>query len=287
MAAERICAVCKADCSTSERLKDKKGRYFHKGCYERAKKAAMAKQKRAQPAGAPKRAAAARAPAARAPAAVPANLSCANCTAMMAPGAVLCTSCGYNAQTGQMMQMLSAVKFDNTPEKKSSGGRKVGLPTGSLGSIVANPMIIAGCVAAVFLILFIMGRSNLGAAGIYVLGMFVISLAVWIWTLVDAFSEGATHGVLCLFCGAYTLYYLFAVSNNQNLKVAYGLNVLLFVGWMGLANSIENDMMMYDEDAGFYDDSGFMKDDSGFEVDDEFADDENVNDAPNTLEGAG
>ena len=33
---EKICAICGRDCSGQPRIKDPKGRYFHKSCYEQA-----------------------------------------------------------------------------------------------------------------------------------------------------------------------------------------------------------------------------------------------------------
>lgn len=240
MATERICAVCKTDCSTSERVKDKKGRYFHKGCFERAKKAALAKRKRAQAGAAspqkPVRAARTARPAVASPAVARANAprSCPNCNAMLQPGAAMCTTCGFNLQTGELMPMLSAVKFDNTPPKKSKGGARVSLPSGSMGALFKNPLVIAACVAGGFAILFVMGMNNPANISLYLNATRVVLIAVGIWVLIDAFQEGALHGVLCFLCGLYSLYYVYGVSTNRNLKVAYSLYLLLFVGLIGL-----------------------------------------------------
>lgn len=262
METERICAVCKKDCGASERLKDKKGRYFHKACYERAKKAALAKQQGASAAPQPRRAAPAPRPAAPA--------SCPNCNAMLQPGAVMCTTCGFNLQTGQLMPMLSSVKFDNTPPKKSGGGAKISLPSGSLGSLVKNPIVLAACAAGIFGVLFLMGMSNSENAYVYLTAMRLFGFVVGIWVLIDAFREGAVHGILCFFCGLYTLYYVYGVSSNQNLKIAYTLSIVLFVGGVGLIGANFDALM----DPSFSPDSVQFEDGAPFEVGTDFGSDD-------------
>jgi len=234
MATERICAVCKKDCSGSERVKDKKGRYFHKPCYERAKKAVLAKQRRVAATGAQPR----RAPTA-APVAAPAMADCPNCNMTLPPGAVICTTCGYNRQTGEMTPVLRSVKFDHSPPKKESRGVKLSLPSGSFGALVKNPLVIGVCVTGFFGILFLVGLGSVKATGVYYLAMLGFSLIVGIWLLVDAFQEGAMHGVLCLVCGPYSIYYVFGVSSSQNLKIAYVLNILIVLGFFGLVGSMD------------------------------------------------
>ncbi|MCA9274001.1 MAG: hypothetical protein KDA31_13270 [Phycisphaerales bacterium] len=125
----RVCQACGKDCSGQPRIKDKKGRYLHKACYEKA----LAKAKKRQPVEvmAPrKRPAAAAATAvpvptrqaeptdiygleddalglggddmfADMPAADPNAAACPECGSAIPGGSVLCTVCGHNFQTGK------------------------------------------------------------------------------------------------------------------------------------------------------------------------------------------
>jgi len=77
-------------------------------------------------------------------------------------------------------------------------------------------------VIAILGTLYVLGRSNpaLMAAfaalgGLYAFGM-QITAAVF------AFKEGVTTGLLTLLCFPYALYFVFAVSENTNLKILYG-----------------------------------------------------------------
>lgn len=128
----RQCQACGEDCTGKPRIKDKKGRYLHKSCYEKA----LAKAKKRQPVEVMpprKRPAAAAAVAVPVPvrdaapelednlyglegdglglgaddmfADIPASdenaASCPDCGSATPAGAVLCTVCGHNFQTGR------------------------------------------------------------------------------------------------------------------------------------------------------------------------------------------
>src|SRR5262245_56479338 len=124
----KICGICGEDCSTRPRTKDAQGHYYCRDCYEKARQ-----QKAAKPASAPAKAAAAPAraiPAARpvAPAEpsddfgliddlamlessaqvveTPAVETCGGCGAIVAPGTVVCTACGFNRKTGAKLSSV-------------------------------------------------------------------------------------------------------------------------------------------------------------------------------------
>jgi hypothetical protein len=112
----KVCVVCKQDCSQKPRLKDPQGRYTCQACADALEARARLKV-RPVPLEAP------------APAPVPAPLpdepdlgyalaeevkaagsiaqdtaSCMGCGVLMAPGALICTRCGYDTRTGAPMK---------------------------------------------------------------------------------------------------------------------------------------------------------------------------------------
>ncbi|GAB5496727.1 MAG: hypothetical protein Phyf2KO_18070 [Phycisphaerales bacterium] len=105
----RPCQACGKDCTGQPRIKDKKGRYLHKACYEKAKAKAKAKKEAAlaaaatesddiygledvEPALSDDMFGDVQAPQANA-------ASCPDCGSMIQEGAVLCTVCGHNFQS--------------------------------------------------------------------------------------------------------------------------------------------------------------------------------------------
>ena len=108
---QKICVICRDDCSDRPRTKDSKGRYYCKPCYERAlkryqeKKAAAARRQRQQPApevradliGLEDDVAAADQPTqAPAPGAV-----CPSCDRPLPSDSKICVECGINVETGR------------------------------------------------------------------------------------------------------------------------------------------------------------------------------------------
>ena len=101
--ATKLCVVCKKDCSNQPRVKDSRGRYFHRSCYDAAKRRQQeAKTKAAQAEPAPD-------PVPLAELvdhglssmddfAAPSADACPSCGGPMAPEAILCTGCAYPRQ---------------------------------------------------------------------------------------------------------------------------------------------------------------------------------------------
>lgn len=77
----KICFFCGRSCAGEPRGKDPHGRYYHKACFEERRRAPVA------------------------PPPPPAGGACPSCGAAMVAGAVLCTSCGYDAKTGGQLQV--------------------------------------------------------------------------------------------------------------------------------------------------------------------------------------
>lgn len=132
---QKICVICGEDCSGRPRIQDRKGRYYCKDCYEQARQAHQAR-KQAPVTPTPPQAEEPDAysllsevidetsPAPRAPAHF-----CPNCGNTMLAGAVLCTKCGHNVQTGQQL----------TIEKRNLK-RDGGANAGGLVGFIASPM---------------------------------------------------------------------------------------------------------------------------------------------------
>jgi hypothetical protein len=153
-ASAKVCIHCGQDCSAKPRTKDAHGRYACKPCHEHAMAAAAG---RAQPAKVPAKVAAA-APATQVDdggyddGAFLASLAdgvggavgsqCPSCGAGMVQGAVICTTCGYNTETGGQIKVSK--RDPNAPKKeKISGG---GVARAAAGSAAILFSIIGGVV---------------------------------------------------------------------------------------------------------------------------------------------
>lgn len=124
----KICVACGEDCSNKPRTKDAKGRYYCQGCYERAKQR-FAADRKASVAAAP------------APLGLdglvggsrPSSLldqlvealpppqasdHCSNCGYANPAGTVICTHCGFNAQTRRIVKP----KVIRAPKMRQAGG---------------------------------------------------------------------------------------------------------------------------------------------------------------------
>lgn len=116
----RPCHICGHDCTGSQYLKDRKGRYFHGPCLERARAAkAERTAAAAQAAPLPKVDLSPDLEAALS-AEVDTGKSCPSCGCRAADSAVLCTTCGYNFHTGAAGGSTDVLK-----EPKASKAGKV------------------------------------------------------------------------------------------------------------------------------------------------------------------
>jgi len=154
-----------------------------------------------------------------APVAVPAVEAaggCPSCGKPVAPGAVLCTNCGYNFKTGKAVQTarpgaLAAAATANqweTPWYKT-------------------PWPYIGALVLVLGILYFMGQENpkmmLAFVGVALLYSFGIHVVV----IITAFKEGAGTGFLTMCVPFYGIYFVFKVNENDTLKILYGLAFVL------------------------------------------------------------
>ncbi len=181
----KICVKCGTDCSGKPRTKDGQGRYTCKACFDAAAKAAKPV---AKPAPKPAPAAAPEPDDAAIMASLlessPSSLTemCPSCGSGMSQGAVICTICGYNKQTGR----AASVKVDKGPSKAA---------TMALGAASAVGGLAAGPMA---LILAIVGASVGGLIGAGVWAFIVYQFQVesgWIaWGIGALVGVGAAMG---------------------------------------------------------------------------------------------
>lgn len=140
---------------------------------------------------------------------------CPSCGAGLGRGAVLCTNCGYNLATGQ----------------RTVAGRPaaMGKPTVQSGDTPWYKTIYPYLAAFFVLlaVLYFLGRSNtpimLGMVALSVLYIFAVHIIV----TVAAFKESVVTGLLTLCIGIYALYFVFKVSDNDTLKLLYGIACIL------------------------------------------------------------
>ncbi|MFK7961014.1 MAG: hypothetical protein AB8G96_10860 [Phycisphaerales bacterium] len=202
---QKVCVLCGADCAGQPRIKDPRGRYYHKACHEQAAR------ERAMPSSAPVDlyAAAAVTSAAAAPPAfddgpsflddiLPSTPShaaaaagvCPNCGGGFAPSAVVCTSCGFDTRRGTAAhtRTLKAKKLPRAAGARPSHRGGGGFFSSSIG--VFASMVFVG---AAFSIVAVAGSGiGLLMASVALLVLALAVLAALLWTVIEAFSEGQT-----------------------------------------------------------------------------------------------
>lgn len=253
--ADKRCRKCGSDLLHRPRVKDHRGRYYCKPCYETAlaakrEKAAAAQrnlQKAATTSADELPTAEPEAVAEILPddgdvsrydplldvessAVLPAPVTCPSCGRGLATDAVICTSCGYDRRTGQRIGVSSAPPTEPQPLRagRAAIARKQGSGADSGGAPFWQTAWFFGVASLVFFVGFYVAASrNTALAAAFQITQTIYSLAVSIWLLVVAFQESAAQGCLCLFtCGFYSLYYVFLRQENVHLKFAMGVSIV-------------------------------------------------------------
>ncbi len=239
---QKICTLCHQDCSDRPRIKDPKGRYYCRECYENAKQQKRSETPAPTRAPAPPRAPAPlaaplddgddlgllvnlAAEAATAPREEQPSSHCPSCNKAMPPQATMCVECGYNRSVGQ--HVTPAVVQGAVAAAPARGGRTgggIGVP-----EALTQPWILFVAPVAVFGILFLLGRSNDAILGVYAILVILFCVAVGLWALVAAFRESVGTGLLTMFLPFYVFYFVFAKNDDPYLKSAYGAAMLSYV----------------------------------------------------------
>ncbi|HMN41148.1 MAG TPA: hypothetical protein PKE29_09910 [Phycisphaerales bacterium] len=203
--ASKTCVVCGQDVAGKPRVKDAAGRYMCAGaCHEKAAAAAKQRAGGGTPAPPPK------APPVARPmgdgnvlggliAASPMlnSAMCTECGNPMPGGAVLCTRCGFNTQTGKSLR-TAVIRDKQAKEPKAASGKyhnkyASGEAGPSFWKLLLVETLILSAVACLPLV---------GAEGFLVslIVLAVASLIAWIGGTVAAFKNGQTIWGVCGVC---------------------------------------------------------------------------------------
>ena len=248
---EKICRACGADCAGRPRVKDSKGRYYCRDCYERAKKDITAKKARAASAPPPPPVYAdsgARTGSGSEHVLIEAGKpKCRGCGASLPDGAILCTACGFNLATGERLAGVDEASTVIRPLAEApSAGLDAGVgprrdrktktkrrPSGSsvgIGEHLKRPFMFFVVPTVFFGVFFALAWSDETIAVGYHLAQRAFTFGIFVWILVRAFQEGTIHGVLCLVFCPYWIYFVYFVNDDSPLKAMFPAMVLCLIG---------------------------------------------------------
>lgn len=125
-------------------------------------------------------------------------------------GAVLCTNCGYNTQSGERLH-TTAVK-SSKPRMEFSGA----------AALLINPVIVALAIVVVMGAFLALAWGDQTLLIGYMAVESIFTLGVVIMVLVFAFREGILTGFLTLCVPFYVLYFVFGVCDNQWVRALFG-----------------------------------------------------------------
>jgi len=140
---------------------------------------------------------------------------CPSCSAALPRGAILCINCGYNLKTGQRM----VAGRPAAPGKPSSDQWETPWYK------TAYPYV--GLLVVALGLFYLLGRGNPAMMLAFVGTAVLYSLTIHIIVIVAAFRESAGTGFLTLCIPFYAIYFVFKVSDNDTLKILYGVAVLV------------------------------------------------------------
>ncbi len=259
--AGKTCRRCGVDCSKLPRVKDDRGRYYCKPCYEAARREKMQRNAaRAALADEAEPAAIDDGPVETGPvetadedlrtteialeadsfiiddlsdAPLPleaAEETCPGCAAPMPASAIVCMGCGFNRKTGRRMAVAGAAAAPPTTRGEMSRGAARGdAGTAATPGFVAQPWFFGLASTLFFVGLYVVASRSVALASVYQGLQLLFSLVIGLWILVVAFQEGAAHGILCVLCGPYALYYGLVRQENRHLKFGMGASLVAAV----------------------------------------------------------
>ena len=150
---------------------------------------------------------------------------CPSCSAALPRGAILCINCGYNLKTGQRM----------VAGRPAAPGKPSGDQWETPWYKTAYPYV--GLLIVALGLFYLLGRGNPAMMLAFVGTAVLYSLTVHIIVIVAAFRESAGTGFLTLCIPIYAIYFVFKVSDNDTLKILYGVAVLAELS-LGLVDTI-------------------------------------------------
>lgn len=164
--------------------------------------------------------------------------ACPQCKSFLQPNAVICTTCGYNLQTGKTMgtQVVREKAPKDTASKAASPKRAYAgfefldaLPS---WVYLVGPTVLVG---VPFVLSYTLKSEPLllAAIGLYVLNF----LAFWIWSIMSGFRNSVSWGLGMIFLpiiplgGLIVLWYIFNVQDDEDMKYGWGGMLLLGLVW--------------------------------------------------------
>jgi len=243
---EKICRACGVDCSGRPRVKDRKGRYYCRDCYEQAKKDLAAKQARAAtPPPPPPDYADSDSQIGSSSEHVFADsgeVKCQSCGASLPEGAILCTACGFNLTTGERLAGVDEAPPVIRPlagapsagvdagvgprkERKTKAKRRTSDEGGGIGEQLKRPFMFFVVPTIFFGVFVALAWSDEDIALWFTLVQSAFGFGIGVWTLVKAFQEGATTGLLCLCVPFYAIYFIYFVNDDPHLKALFGVSL--------------------------------------------------------------
>lgn len=238
----KLCAVCGENCADRPRVKDQRGQYYCRECHD--KKMGRKPTATTRPPLAP----AASKPLPPMPESSAPDLDmglldamsvaestadsvdqarrpCPSCGTPIPVDAVVCMGCGFNSDLGRRMgeaQYEEAPSASRTTASgKQSTGRASSRSTGGAGFMSGGKEWLAGAIpAAIFLVLFLVAKSNPDTAIIFHGLQSLFGIGVGLCLLVTAFGESAGQGFLCLCVPFYALYFVYGRQESVLLKWA-------------------------------------------------------------------
>lgn len=172
--------------------------------------------------------------------------ACPQCKAFLQPNAIICTTCGYNLQTGKTMgtQVFreKAPKAAKAPSAVSNFENPLTAETPWVFFII---YLVLGIAPGVLLMNESTEQLGYVAGGIFS----VASLVLAIFMLVVAFRESMVQGLAIIVCwllscfilpAFYIIYYIFFKTEDPRIKGGYsglvlGYIITLFLAWDRLA----------------------------------------------------
>ncbi len=214
---EKICVICGEDCSRRPRTKDPKGRYYCNACYEAARAGASGAAAKSGPVDSPDDVFALGkddnmaldmleeiAPAQPAAAADgPAVLPCPGCGVATPAGTVLCTSCGYNLQTGRSAKVKTRHVGAAVSEMAIGLSGRIDAMTFALGAVAIYVALMLLCFVAdggATIVMYFAWHSIFGLTAAVIL-------------FVAAFRMHFIHAIL-LFVPCYVLYFVLITESQ-------------------------------------------------------------------------
>ncbi|MBL9120547.1 MAG: hypothetical protein JNL80_11615 [Phycisphaerae bacterium] len=217
------CVVCDAECEGQPRVKDPKGRYYCRSCYDRKAAELAARggptvelsidpQPASDPFDDPSSAplsdlGSIAAAAAAAPTAAPMQLACPACQAPIPSGGVFCVGCGHDLRTGKKTSMKVQKAPKATPAVRAgSQGPSAGAGGGALDGVLVNWTLGFSPSMAILIVFFYAlagGIVRVATAGSLFSGRTPVMANGWGGSLLFLGIGSSIAAVLVYFVGAW------------------------------------------------------------------------------------